>query len=114
VRPALARGLLGPAPAAARDAGLDPRELERWTAEERTGRALEADAAAAIANLAPDLPRRPRPSSVRELLDWAAMPLATAEVALVMGTGRDAARRALAAQAQEHPAGADAYWTCSA
>jgi len=68
----------------------------------------------AIANLAPDLRRRPRPASVRELLEWAGMPLATAEVALVMGTGRDAARRALEAQAQEHPAGADAYWTCSA
>src|SRR5215218_459182 len=33
--------------AAARDVGLDPGELERWTGEERTGRALEADAAAA-------------------------------------------------------------------
>ena len=65
----------------------------------------------AIANLAPELPRRPRPESVRELLGWAGMPLATAEVALVMGTGRDVARRALEAGAREHPAGADAYWT---
>ncbi len=48
---------------------------------------------------------------MRELLDWAGMPLATAEVALVMGTSRDAARRALEAEAREHPAGADAYWT---
>jgi len=144
--------------AAARDAGLDPGELARWTATDAVGRALEADAAAArdplpaaralphklggpdgerrytapsyvigphaipgfnpvevyetaIANLAPELPRRPRPDSVRELLDWAGMPLATAEVALVTGTSRDAARRALEAEAREHPAGADAYWT---
>src|SRR5829696_8982718 len=65
----------------------------------------------AIANAAPQLPRRPRPDSVRELLVWAGMPLATAEVAAVMDTDRDAARRALEADATEHPAGADAYWT---
>ncbi len=33
--------------AAARDAGLDPGELARWTATDAVGRALEADAAAA-------------------------------------------------------------------
>jgi len=65
----------------------------------------------AIANAAPELPRRPRPESVRELLAWAGTPLATAEVAAVMGTDRDAAREALATEACEHAAGADAYWT---
>jgi hypothetical protein len=66
---------------------------------------------AVIANAAPDLPRRPRPASVEELLAWADAPLATAEVALVMGTGIEAARKALAAAAAWQPAGADGYWT---
>ena len=48
---------------------------------------------------------------MRELLDWAEIPLATAEVAAVMRADRDAARLALSEQAREHPAGADAYWT---
>ena len=38
---------------------------------------------AAIANLAPELTRRPDPASVREVLEWAGMPLATVEVAAV-------------------------------
>jgi hypothetical protein len=65
---------------------------------------------AVIANAAPDLPRRPRPASVEELLAWADEPLATAEVALVMGVGREEARLALAGVARASPAGADAYW----
>ena len=141
---------------AAREAGLDPDELDRWTAG--AGPALEADAAAArdplpaaraldhklggpdgarrytapsyviagkaipgfnpveayetvIANLAPDLPRRDRPDDVRELLGWAGIPLATAEVAAVMRTSRDKARALLDGAAREQPAGADSYWT---
>jgi predicted DsbA family dithiol-disulfide isomerase len=66
----------------------------------------------AIANLAPELPRRPRPPSVAELLEWAGIPLATAEVAMVMGTSLVRAREALdAAGAREQRAGADAYWS---
>jgi predicted DsbA family dithiol-disulfide isomerase len=66
----------------------------------------------AIANLAPELPRRPRPASPAELLEWAGIPLATAEVAAVMGTDRERAREALrAGGANEQPAGADAYWS---
>ena len=38
---------------------------------------------AAIANLAPELTRRPDPEGVAEVLAWAGMPLATAEVAAV-------------------------------
>ena len=38
---------------------------------------------AAIANLAPELERRPKPASVAEILAWAREPLATAEVALI-------------------------------
>jgi predicted DsbA family dithiol-disulfide isomerase len=64
-----------------------------------------------IANRAPDLPRRPRPESVAELLRWAGEPLATAEVALVMGLDRDEARAALEPVARFAPAGADGYWT---
>ncbi len=37
----------------------------------------------AVANLAPELARRPRPANAEEVLAWAGEPLATAEVALV-------------------------------
>jgi 2-hydroxychromene-2-carboxylate isomerase len=65
----------------------------------------------AIANLAPELERRPKPSSVTELLEWAGEPLATAEVALVAQIGMTRARVALARVARPLPAGADCYWT---
>jgi|tagenome__1003787_1003787.scaffolds.fasta_scaffold20920311_2 predicted DsbA family dithiol-disulfide isomerase len=65
----------------------------------------------AIANCAPDLPRRPRPESVEELLAWAGEPLATAEIALLLDVDRDAARAALEPVARFAPAGADGYWT---
>lgn len=64
-----------------------------------------------IANAAPDLPRRPSPSSVEEVLRWAPEPLATAEVALIMQTGREPARRVLSDVGHFEPAGADGYWT---
>jgi 2-hydroxychromene-2-carboxylate isomerase len=64
-----------------------------------------------IANVAPDLPRRPLPSSVEELLGAFDEPLATAEVALIMQVGIDHARDTLSGLAQFHPAGADGYWT---
>jgi hypothetical protein len=66
---------------------------------------------AVIANHAPDLPRRRKPESVRELLAWAGEPLATAEVALVMQIDIEAARGALRAVADWERAGADGYWT---
>lgn len=65
----------------------------------------------AIANLAPDLVRRPKPTSVEELLAWAGEPLATAEVALVAQLDPRDARAALSRVAQAIPAGADFYWT---
>jgi predicted DsbA family dithiol-disulfide isomerase len=65
----------------------------------------------AIANAAPELPRRAKPDSVEALLHWAAEPLATAEVALVMGLEREQAREALRAVARFAPAGADGYWS---
>jgi predicted DsbA family dithiol-disulfide isomerase len=66
---------------------------------------------AAIANRAPDLPRRRKPESVVELLEWAGEPLATAEVALVMQLDVERTRDALRAVARWQPAGSDGYWT---
>jgi predicted DsbA family dithiol-disulfide isomerase len=95
-----------------------PREQRRYTAPSYVigGLAVPGFNAvdayeAAVANAAPHLPRRPRPESVAELLAWAGEPLATAEVALVMGVGIEKARAALAAVARFEPAGADGYWS---
>jgi predicted DsbA family dithiol-disulfide isomerase len=65
----------------------------------------------AIANLAPELERRPKPESVEEVLAWAGEPLATAEVSLVTQLSPSKTRVALSRVARPHPAGADLYWT---
>jgi hypothetical protein len=65
----------------------------------------------AIANLAPELVRRPKPASVEELLAWAGEPLATAEVALITRLDPTEARAALSRVARAESAGADFYWT---
>jgi hypothetical protein len=65
----------------------------------------------AIANLAPELTRRPKPKHVGELLAWANEPLATAEVALVAQLDPRDARAALSRVARPIAAGADFYWT---
>jgi predicted DsbA family dithiol-disulfide isomerase len=95
-----------------------PREQRRYTAPSYVIGGLAVPGfnpveayEAAIANAAPDLPRRARPASVGELLAWAGEPLATAEVALVMAVGIDDARAALSEVARFEPAGADGYWT---
>jgi predicted DsbA family dithiol-disulfide isomerase len=66
---------------------------------------------AAIANLAPELTRRPDPEAADEVLEWAGVPLATVEVAAVMD--RDAAdvRGELARTATFEPVGVDGYWS---
>jgi predicted DsbA family dithiol-disulfide isomerase len=66
---------------------------------------------AAIANLAPELTRRPDPEAAAEVLEWAGVPLATVEVAAVMD--RDAAdvRGELARSARFEPVGVDGYWS---
>jgi 2-hydroxychromene-2-carboxylate isomerase len=64
----------------------------------------------AIANLAPELERRPKPAHVTELLAWAREPLATAEVAAVAQLSPAKARVALGQVARPIPAGADFYW----
>jgi predicted DsbA family dithiol-disulfide isomerase len=155
---------------AAREAGLDPAELERWSAASDTDAALakdlrlardpspgavalahklarnatgnggaggyrytcpsyelrrESDGASlsapgfqpaasyevAIANLAPSLTRRPDPSDVAEVLQWAGEPLATAEVAAVCGIDREEARERLGRVASERHIGFDGLWS---
>jgi 2-hydroxychromene-2-carboxylate isomerase len=65
---------------------------------------------AAIASLAPELVRRPKPATVQELLAWAGEPLATAEVVAVAQLDPVRARVALGRVARPLPAGADCYW----
>jgi predicted DsbA family dithiol-disulfide isomerase len=146
---------------AAREAGLDPLELERWCASDEVEHALRADIDAArapataaraldhklggpreqrrytapsyelrrgdstavvpgfnpvpvyetaIANLAPELVRRPRTKDVGEILAWAGEPLATAEVALITQLDPRDARAELSKIATPVAAGADFYW----
>ena len=66
---------------------------------------------AAIANLAPELRRRPKPESVAEVLAWADHPLATAEVAAIAQLADTQARVELGRVARPVAAGADFYWS---
>jgi 2-hydroxychromene-2-carboxylate isomerase len=66
---------------------------------------------AAIASLAPELQRRPRPHTVADLLAWAGDELlATAEVAGIAQIDPALARAKLARIARPIAAGADFYW----
>lgn len=66
----------------------------------------------AIANLAPELERREDPESVEEVLQWAGEPLATAEVAEVMGGMElNEARELLGRVAVQQHVGFDGFWT---
>ena len=65
-----------------------------------------------LANVAPELERRPAPETVEQLLAWANYPLATAEVAELLGVGLDEARTKLEqAGAELTPAAEDGYWS---
>jgi predicted DsbA family dithiol-disulfide isomerase len=66
---------------------------------------------AAIANLAPELTRRPDPESAEAVLAWAAMPLATAEVAAVRDREIPDVREELGHVARFEPVGGDGYWS---
>jgi predicted DsbA family dithiol-disulfide isomerase len=66
---------------------------------------------AAIANLAPELERHPRPASVEQVLEWAGEPLATAEIVLITQLDPAIARSELARVARAHPVGGDCYWS---
>jgi predicted DsbA family dithiol-disulfide isomerase len=66
----------------------------------------------AVANLAPQIERRPPPESARELLDWAPYALATAEVAELRGIDSAKARAELEqAGASFQPSAQDGYWS---
>jgi 2-hydroxychromene-2-carboxylate isomerase len=150
--------------ASARDARLDPDELDAWAGQPATQEALARDIQAArepcaaaraldhklggppaqrrytapsytfttadgsrtaclpgfnpveayeaaIANLDPGLPRRPTPETTAELLEWAEVPLATAEIVLIMQRPEPEVRAELATTATATPAGADMYWS---
>lgn len=65
-----------------------------------------------VANLEPGMHRRELAGSVEEALEWAGVPLATAEVAMLTGMERDRARSRLErAGAVARPAGTDAWWS---
>lgn len=64
-----------------------------------------------LANLAPDVPRRPAPATVSEALTWAGEPLATAEVAAICQLDFEEAREELARVATIEPVGGDGYWS---
>ena len=66
---------------------------------------------AAIASIDPELERRRKPERVEQLLEWATVPLATAEIVLVMQQPEAVVRAALAKAAKPTPAGADFYWS---
>ena len=66
---------------------------------------------AAIANLAPELTRRADPDGVEAVLDWAGMPLATAEVAAVCDREIADVREVLSQTARFEPVGGDGYWS---
>jgi predicted DsbA family dithiol-disulfide isomerase len=65
----------------------------------------------AIANIAADVPRRPKPESASDVLEWAPEPLATAEVATIMELKIEQARAELERVGRFEPAGADGYWS---
>jgi len=67
----------------------------------------------AIANIAPELVRRPDPESVGEVLAWAEIPLATVEVAAVCDRDVADVRGELARVASFTPVGVDGYWSAA-
>jgi predicted DsbA family dithiol-disulfide isomerase len=69
---------------------------------------------AAIANLEPGLERGDAPASAAEVLEWAGMPLATVEVAAVMGMDRADVQAELARVATATAVGASGYWSLAA
>jgi predicted DsbA family dithiol-disulfide isomerase len=64
-----------------------------------------------LANLVPDLDRCEPPDSAAEVLEWAAVPLASQEVATVRCIPLDDAREQLGRVADEEHVGADGFWS---
>jgi predicted DsbA family dithiol-disulfide isomerase len=118
---------------AAEQAGLPVAELATWADDPQVHAALAADMAAARADRVagpPDEPcrlcpayelvraepgrrltPRPDPAAVGDVLAWAGMPLATAEVAAVCAREIPEVRAELARCARFEPVGGDGYWT---
>jgi 2-hydroxychromene-2-carboxylate isomerase len=69
---------------------------------------------AALANVEPALTRRADPETADEVLGWAGVPLATAEVAAVCDREIADVRAELARVATFLPVGGDGYWTAAA
>ena len=66
----------------------------------------------AVANVGPEIERRPPAETVQEILSWSAYPLATAEVAELRGVDIDQARDELQrVGATLAVAAGDGYWT---
>ena len=84
-----------------------------WTTADRVDlpgfRPVEAYETA-LANIAPELARRPDPEDVGDVLTWAGMPLATAEIAAVCDRPITDVREELARIARFEPVGGDGYW----
>ncbi len=68
---------------------------------------------ALVANLIPHAQQRAVPDSVEMVLDWAAEPLATQEIAVVCEIDPAEARQLLSRVASEHPVGQDGFWSLS-
>ncbi|MDQ6816422.1 MAG: DsbA family protein [Actinomycetota bacterium] len=64
-----------------------------------------------LANLVPGTDRRPSPEGVEEVLQWAAAPLATREVAVLTDLEQGDAREQLGRIATERHVGSDGFWT---
>jgi hypothetical protein len=108
---------------AAAQAGLPVPELAAFAGEPEVDEALRVDMAAAHGRPCPSydpplseslvsgLTRRPKPSSAVEVLEWAAIPLATAEIASVSDSEPKVVRDELARSASFEPIGDDGYWS---
>ena len=81
------------------------------TATDSDGASQTTSFIVTIANVAPELTRRPDPVSVEEVLTWAGVPLATAEVAAVCDREIADVRAELARSARFEPVGFDGYWS---
>jgi 2-hydroxychromene-2-carboxylate isomerase len=119
---------------AAEQSRLPVKELAMWAAAPEVEAALREDMRLARGRASPtyeigalelagldaiergaeqalELPRNADPRSVAEVLEWAGMPLATAEVAAVCDREIADVREELARVAKFEPAGGDGYWS---
>jgi protein-disulfide isomerase-like protein with CxxC motif len=104
---------------AATQTGLPVRELAAFAGEPEVEAALRADMAAAHGRPCPsfegehrlsELARSRDPATPAEVLEWAGIPLATAEVAAVCDRSLADVRAKLARSARFEPVGTDGYW----